>query len=173
MKSNHNIKIFIYILLVFFFLSIQISTYVRGNPVGVSIGPDPFYSLFLFLGFIICIFGEFYVLCVLFDRINFAPEDLFKKVFAINFFTYPITQVIFLFLLIFLRRGNVEPSLDLIFFIIVETFPILIEYRYYNSLYEEEIGEKKVFLYTIIVNFASFLIGGLMYLPYVIIYLSI
>ena len=172
MKNNHIIKIFNYILLVFFFLSIQISTYVRGNPVGVSVGPDPFYSLFFFLGYIICIFGEFYALYVLFERINFAPEGLFKKVFAINFFTYPITQF-FLFLLIFLSRFDVEPSLGLIFIIIVEIFPILTEFGYYNSLYTEEIGEKKVFLYTVIVNFVSFLIGGLNYLPYVIISLSI
>jgi len=141
------------------------------NP--VAIGPDPLYFQYLFLIFFITLIIEYVIISLFLTKNIISPLKLFKSVFVVNLFTFPVTQIIALNFLIFL------PSAFGLQFT-AEVFPLIAETTLYLYIYKiadreneliNPIPRKKTIVSTITANLTTFSLGLLILIPYTITYL--
>ena len=142
---------------------------VSANP--VYIGPDLNDLIYLLvilpITFISTIIIEFVVIYVFLRNNGIEQFQLTKPVIAVNFLSFPITQVIVIFFM-----NQYTPING--FILLVELFPITLEcflylkiFKYYNQLkyFEFPVSVKKTFLTSITANLITFTIGLLIYPP--------
>ena len=166
-------KYFIFNILILLMLLLSLIPAVSANP--VFIGPDLndfFYVLVILpITFISTIIIEFVVIYLFLRNNGIEPLELRKPVIAVNFLTFPITQIIVIF---FMEQYSPVNGLILL----VELFPITLEcflylkiFKYYNQLkYFIPISVKKTFLTLITANLITFTIGFLIYPPQIYIF---
>ncbi|MFX0020205.1 MAG: hypothetical protein ACFFAK_16420 [Promethearchaeota archaeon] len=172
MKSR-NVSI-IWIFLIFFIFNIL---NVKANPIPVERIPlfDTVSGLYYFfiempLMFFITFNAEFLVVYIFLKKKKILNESkIYKLIFIVNFFTFPITQIIASILLL------VTSFYFLIIYFLIEIIPIslecfLINYLFmnFNERYVEYPGLKKTTSMVITANLITFLIGFGVYFPNII-----
>ena len=160
----------IFYLLLSFVSIISIIPRSLANP--IAIGPDPLYFLYLFFIFFMTLIIEYVIILLFLTKYIISPSNLFKSVFLVNLFTFPVTQLIALNILIFL------PSAFGLHFT-AEVFPLIAETTLYlniNKIADRKnelinpIPRKKTIVYTITANLITFSLGLLILIPYTITY---
>ena len=165
-KNNRRRKRVIIIVLLPFLSFLLIIPNSIANP--IPVGPDLSYSGILFLIFFVNLIVEYFVISIFLA--NYRPYRLkmFKPVFTVNLFTFPITQ--FIALLIFLSYPF---AIGLHF--TAEFFPLMVEtilylkineIKYRNGEIKFPIPIKRTICYTITANLITFSLGFLVFMQY-------
>ncbi|MHA1913181.1 MAG: hypothetical protein ACW986_02790 [Promethearchaeota archaeon] len=146
------------------FVIVQVKA-VFANPVVISSRSSEYPILriiFLTFMFITGTFLEFWLLKLDNDEIQFRKKELLKPLFKINLVTFPLTQILAYIVYIY--------ALSLFWFyvigiefavILLEWFLFRVELRKRNNL----IPSKTIFLKITKVNFVSFLVGLIAFIP--------
>lgn len=142
------------------------------NPVYITPVPDLTYAIILFVIFFVNIIIEYIVIFLFLEQEILNPLKLFKSVFVVNFFTFPVTQLIALTIL-FNFPFTFEAHLT------AEFFPLIFETLLYfkinkilnrNGDLSYPIPRKKTIVYTITANLITFSIGLLLFIPFTMSY---
>ena len=160
-----------WLFLIFFIFSMSD---VKANPLVL----EPFYNtnglLFYFffelpLMFFFTFNAEFLVVYLFLKGKIFDDKKIYKSVFVVNFFTFPITQIMVSFLTF------MSSIYFLISYFLIEVIPISVEcflinylFKDYDARYLEYRGLKKTTSMVITANLISFLIGFALYFPNII-----
>ena len=136
---------------------------VSANP--IAIGPDlpDLFYLFVILPniFYFTIIIEFVVIYAFLRNHGIEHFKLFKPVIAVNFLSFPITQII---VILFIKQFSSVNG----FIYLVELFPITLEcflylkiFKYYNQLeyFDLPVSVKKTVITSITANSITFTIG--------------
>ncbi|MFW9945886.1 MAG: hypothetical protein ACFFDX_03550 [Candidatus Odinarchaeota archaeon] len=168
----------IWLLLIFFNFSIL---NVKANPIPYVTVPiyDPASVFFYFfyelpLMFFITFNAEFLVVYIFLRKKILNDSKVYKSIFIINFFTFPLTQIFALFLTL------LSSVYFLIVYFLIEIIPISLEcflinylFKNFNERYVEYPGLKKTISIVITANLMTFLIGFGVYFPNIIQIISI
>ena len=143
---------------------------VKANPIVL-----PFYDTalviyyFFFvlpLAFLITFNAEFLVVYLFLRKKIFNDSKIYKSVFVVNFFTFPLTQMFATFLTFF------TSFYFLIIYLLIEIIPISLEcilinylFKNFSDRYLKYPGLKKATLIIVIANLITFLIGFGLYYP--------
>ncbi len=163
----------IWLLLIFFNFGILI---VKANPIPVDITPlyDPASVFFYFfyelpLMFFITFNAEFLVFYIFLKKKILNDSKVYKSIFAVNFLTFPLTQIVALYLTL------ITSFYFLIVYFLIEIIPISLEcflinylFKNFNGRYLEYPGLKKTTSIVITANLIVFLIGFGVYFPNII-----
>jgi len=156
---NVKVKRAIICLLLSFFSLVSIIPKSLANPVGI--GPDIPDIQYLFLIFFLNLIIEYVIIFLFLTKHIHFPSKLFQSVFLVNLFTFPVTQIIALNILVFF------PSAFGLHFI-AELFPLIVEPFLYisinkiadrNNELKKPIPARKTVFYTITANLITFSIG--------------
>ena len=148
---------------------------VKANPIPVERVPlfDTTSVLYYFmielpLMFLITFNAEFLVVYIFLKKKILNDSKIYKLVFAVNLFTFPITQIFASFLTFF-------TSFYLIIYFSIEIIPISLEcflinylFRDFDDRYLKYPGLKKTASIVITANLITFLIGFGVYFPNII-----
>ncbi len=159
-----------WIFLIFFIFNI---TNVKANPISVERIPlfDTTSVLYYFmielpLMFLITFNAEFLVVYIFLKKKILNDSKIYKLVFAVNLFTFPITQIFASFLTFF------TSFYFLIIYFSIEIIPISLEcflinylFKDFDDRYLKYPGLKKTTSMVITANLITFLIGFGVYFP--------
>ncbi|MFX1321045.1 MAG: hypothetical protein ACFFAQ_05300 [Promethearchaeota archaeon] len=87
-------------------------------------------------------------------------KDLFRSVAAVNLFTFPTTQLLALWIAVF-----IVPQYWIFFYILIELIPIMLEFFLFLYIFKivleivRTTNSIKIFMYTLLANLGSFIIG--------------
>jgi hypothetical protein len=166
MKSKQFIVNILFLLMFFLLLLLLILSINYSLPYEID-SNDLFYLLkILPIILISTIIIEFVVMYVFLRNHGIEHLQLIKPVIAVNFLSFPITQIIVIFFMDHYSTVNG-------FILLVELFPITLEYflylkifKYYSQLkyFEFPVSVKKTFLTSITANSITFTVGLLIFL---------
>lgn len=114
----------------------------------------------LFFILIINIALEYCIFSALIKHKIESSKDLFRSVAAVNLFTFPTTQLLALWITAF-----VLPQYWILFYILIELIPIMLEFFLFLYIFKivleivRTTNSIKIFIYTLLANLASFIIG--------------
>jgi len=169
MKSRNTL--IAWLLLIFFIFSIP---NVKANPIVLEPLYDTTSILYYFffelpLMFLFTFNAEFLVVYLFLRGNIFDDSKIYKSVFVVNFFTFPITQIIVTSLTF------MTPIYFLISYFLIEVLPISLEcflinylFKDYDARFLEYPGLKKTTSMVITANLITFLIGFGIYFPNII-----
>ena len=149
--------------LFFLMLLLSLIPLFIATPTWIKLDLDVFFYLFIILPIILIstIIIEFVVFYVFLRNHGIEHLQLIKPVIAVNFLSFPITQII---VISFMDQYITVNG----FIFLVELFPITLEcflylkiFKYYNELkyFEFHVSVKKTFLTSITANSITFTIG--------------
>jgi len=154
--------------LLLFISTVLIVPISLANPVYVMPSPELPYAILLIVIFFINIVIEYIVIFLFLSHNILNPLKLFKSVFVVNLFTFPVTQLMALSISLFF------PFVFGLHFV-AELFPLISETILYlkinqildrNGELDYPITRKKTITYTITANLITFLIGLIFLIPY-------
>lgn len=147
-------------------LSIIFCPKVKGDPVAAP-GSYAYFFIPLLIFMFLITFAVEYAIIYQFTK-NFIDKrsKLLKSIFAVNFFTFPTTQMLALALLS-------QNSFNFGIYFLIELIPIFLECLFFLKIYPDlriPIKNSTILLSTISANLATFALGLLVGIPQMIIF---
>jgi hypothetical protein len=135
-----------------------------GNIIAVESAEDPILRIFgLTIMFIIGTYVEYRLLKLDDGEIQLRRKELLKPVLKVNLVTYPFTQILAYIVYIYIS------PFFWCYILIIEIAVILIEWQLLRIILHkknDQIPSKKILIQMIKVNFVSFLVGLIAFLPH-------
>ncbi len=167
---NAKVKRALICLLLSFISILSIIPKSLANP--VVIGPGPIDLAYLFVIFFINLIIEYVIIFLFLTKHIHFPLKLFQSVFLVNLFTFPVTQIIALNIMVYFPFAFGLHFTAELFPLIVETFLYLTINKIAdrNSELKKPIPTKKTVFYTITANLITFSIGLMVLITFTDIY---
>ncbi len=159
--QNKFLSILLFLTVLFTIIPISYADPVFVHWTGDEILPLILFFSFLMLNFTIAVeLGTF--LLFFKNKIEDRP-NFFKAVISVNLITFPITQILALFVF-----SHLSYLINIWNYILIELFPITLEYLLYLRLFKEvllgEIRNNMTFISTITANLLTFIIGTFLFI---------
>lgn len=161
----------------FLVLLVLIIPQVKANPIALPIQFSPFMGIYLIFLFIATISIEVFIILIFLreNRVVRTSRTFYKTVFAINLFSFPMTQLLAYIILDNLMTGNY-----IFLSILIEIFPITLECVLYLKFFKDSnkilyfdhpVRNKAIIQSTITANLASFAFGLFPFMGFIISYI--